>query len=63
MPEHPSDDPSPAGPSPCHATPEPTAPQNASDRTDRYDANIRLIRRRLADESRMSKGRKWWLGR
>jgi hypothetical protein len=64
MPEHPSHDPSPAGPPPPSATPAPTTPPDATDdRAGRYDANLKLIRRRLADESRTAKARKWWLGR
>jgi hypothetical protein len=29
-------------------------------RPARYDANLRLIRRRLADEKRTRKSRPWW---
>ncbi len=29
----------------------------------RYSANAQLIRRRLADENRMTKVRRWWMSR
>lgn len=43
--------------------PTPPAPPGdaaASSRGGRYDANMQLIRRRLADDERMNKARRWW---
>lgn len=50
-------------PSEPEAAPPPPGPndRSAGDR-DRapYDANVQLIRRRLADENRMPKPKRWW---
>jgi hypothetical protein len=35
-------------------------PTGEPDRPIRYDANLRLIHRRLADEKRTAKARRWW---
>lgn len=47
-------------------TPEPAPggvpPSEDHARSTRYDANVRLIHRRLADEKRTGKSRKWWKG-
>ncbi|MFO0907282.1 MAG: hypothetical protein U0794_02790 [Isosphaeraceae bacterium] len=39
----------------------PSSPE--SERASRYDANVRLIRARLADEKRMNPVRRWWQSR
>jgi hypothetical protein len=46
----------PADAAPAHVE-NPTA---ESGRPSRYDANLRLIHRRLADEKRTAKARRWW---
>ena len=38
-------------------------PENAGTPISRYDANIQLIRRRLADEHRTTKSKPWWKSR
>jgi hypothetical protein len=59
-------------PAPDHAEnpgnePAETRPPVVSDQPvdeqRRYDANLKLIRRRLADQAKTSKPRWWWLGR
>ena len=38
----------------------PAPPADRADRLGRYDANLQLIRRRLADHNRTNKPRWWW---
>lgn len=40
--------------------PEVTAGNTGKGNSSRYDANMQLIRRRLADAERMNKNKKWW---
>jgi hypothetical protein len=48
---------------PTQSTPDQAPGTKGSDEPPppgRYDANLRLIRRRLADEQRSNKSKKWW---
>lgn len=53
----------PEGPVNDPEDPTPPGAGQAADEARRYDANLKLIRRRLADESKTNKPRWWWLGR
>ena len=50
-------------PAPLEPPAAPVAPTEADDRFGRYDANVQLILRRLADSDRNRKPRWWWQGR
>jgi len=39
----------------------PGEPGSLPAQASRHDANLRLIHRRLEDERRMAKARRWWL--
>ena len=60
MPDPSNQDPTPEDP---EATPRPPGPDDRGgaerDRAP-YDANVQLIRRRLADENRAPKPKRWW---
>jgi hypothetical protein len=60
MADHLSQDPIAPIVNPAPAPVAPVTSPDISNRPSRYDANLQLIRRRLADELRMSKSRKWW---
>ncbi len=54
--------PEPDGPTPTAPPPRVAFPPDDTPPPRRYDANLRLIRRRLADEQRTTRSRKWWKG-
>ena len=56
----------PVEPTPTATVPDvsPAAPAGHDERLGRYDANVQLILRRLADNQRTDKKpRRWWQGR
>jgi hypothetical protein len=60
MADHLSQDPIAPIVNPAPAPVAPITSPDALNRSSRYAANLQLIRRRLADELRISKSRKWW---
>jgi len=49
-------------PSPPETPPRGAPGPDDQARPSRYDANVRLINRRLADEKRSARHRRWWKG-
>ncbi len=51
-------------PTPSDSSADPAAPAGTDDRPGRYDANVQLILRRLADHQRTAtRPKRWWQSR